>query len=148
MGCVTRYSCIESIHANPNIEVMKFNKLSLSNSFPRSNAPYTNAKRHLAFPYSRSRGLVCVWSLSDLVQIDQNTWVRALVGSREGCKGSRRTTSSTADLDLRAGKIELSLVGLRSHVQRNMFDTKKVITIGSRLGNGSVGSDIFIYAAR
>ena len=85
-------------------------------------------------PHLRPWGLIPVGLQA--VQVDQDAGVAALVSARKGHQGSRIAAAAVSNLDLRAGKVELGLVLLHGHVQRNMLDSEQVLAAGGAGGDG------------
>lgn len=80
----------------------------------------------------------------DSVQVDQDTRIAALIRPGERHQRAGGSIPSARDLDLRAGKIELGLVGLHGHVQSDLLDAKQILAAWGAVGDGCVGSGVCV----
>ena len=84
----------------------------------------------------------------DATQVHQNSRITRLVCPGKRGERTRRSTSTTSYLDLRAAEVELRLVGLHSHMQRDVLYAKQVLAVWCGLGDRDVDGLVLIYFHR
>ena len=99
--------------------------LQCRNSSARTNDARHRQPQHSSSttPHLGSWRLIRLRLLQIVVQIDQNSWIVALIRAWKSDQWPRRPAPPACDLDLRAREVKLRFVGLRSHVQRDMLYT-------------------------
>ncbi len=90
-----------------------------------------------ATPHSRPWGLVCIRLHG--VDVDQNAWVIALVSPWQRNQRAGRAIPAASNLNLRASKVELRLVGLHCHVKGNLLNSEEVLAIRRPGRDGDIG---------
>jgi hypothetical protein len=109
--------------------------LSCNHPLKRSTRFLHLRQRHLSSPYRWARGLVV--GRDGVVDVDKNACVTRFVRSGEADQRARATTSTVLDVDLRAGKVELSTTRASGTVKRNMLNAEQVLARGNRLWQGN-----------
>lgn len=100
-------------------------RLHLSITVPVSYRDYVSSK----WPSSAEREI----SYPVVVNIEEQTWIVSLVGTREGNKRRRISTSPLLDLQLRARAEELVFTRDESNVNGNVLNTQEIVAAAKAL---------------
>ena len=81
---------------------------------------------------------MCVGLGNGIVDVDQNSGFASAVDAWDSNQGSWTPTAAAGDVDLATGNVELSTTGCGRDVQRDLFDTDKILSAREVLGDGEV----------
>jgi hypothetical protein len=78
-----------------------------------------------------SRPRVDIAGRNRVVDVDQNSWVASLVGTREGYQVGSRLGAASSDLELGTAKVELRSTGALGDVETNVLVAHEVLSWGN-----------------
>lgn len=114
--------------------------LPISSSSPLQSNPHVHHRRSQTFFLASKciRSRVLVRRRNRVVDVDQDTWVASRVRTRESNEVLGRRAASTSDLELSAGKIELSSAFALCDVETDVLVAHEVFAGRDATGNSDV----------